>query len=353
MSQYGFAGAGCICPNATGAPGAAGSPVSNPLHFTSSLKPVLTLGLIGFAPLESQRIVQLAKEGPVRGIQWSLGDFADSDAWLASGARTRVLAHDEVAVDACGSASGEAAVRFWLPKVDRPIAFSRPFACKDFEPACSFDANSASSVLIVLAKFANWLRPRAVLLYLADLLTRHAGHMRKSRVYHVMAGHRLVAVVDLKGDVGVLPDVSLAEIAKAAWLPRPDSAAYIPDNFARRGTRELLWEYATRTERDLLPASFRTAAISLRTAPLLSQHLLTDAQLFVLRELKESPRTLRQLCAPGRFSASDIARALMALYVVGSVTSAPARAAAPDRYRDEPATDWPWLVSSGQEESAV
>jgi hypothetical protein len=43
----------------------------------------------------------------------------------------------------------------------------------------------------------------------------------------------------------------------------------------------------------------------------------------------------------------------MALYVVGSVTCAPARAAAPDRYRDEPATDWPWLVSSGQEESAV
>lgn len=318
--------------------------MSSPLHFSASAqRPVLVLGLIGFTSQERHRIQSQLEIAPVGGVQWRIGNFADANGWLASGERTRVIADDEVVVDA-GDADAKP-VRLWLPQVDRPIAFSRPFASSEFDPAVSFELNSNTSLLIVLAKLSQWLRPQAMLLYLADLLVQNAGRMRKSRVYHLMQQWRLIGVVDLQGHIGVLPEATLGDIAGASWLPRPDSASYVPENFARRGTRELLWEFAGRSERDLLPARYREMPIALRKAPLVAQRLMSDAHLFVLRELAQAPRTFAQLCTSAPLPASEIARALAAMYLVGAITSLTESANAL-LSRDGEASRWPWWQSS-------
>jgi hypothetical protein len=309
--------------------------------FAPAARPVLFLGLMGFTPDEAARIESQLQLTPVGGVQWRLARFGDADAWVVNGARTRMLAEDEVCVDP--PSTQEEPVRLRLRDVDRPVAFSRPLASSDFEPACTFDLDSVSSIVILLAKLSQWLRPRAMLLAMADLLTLHAaGIRRRSRVWHLACDNRLVAVVDLQGEIGVLPDATLGDLARASWHPRPDAAGYVPDNFARKSIAGLLWEYAGRTQRDLLPARYRDVPIHLKRAPLLGHRLFSDAQLFVLRELSQAPRTFADLCASAKFSAEEIARALTAFYLVGSVTSSVPRA---DGARDATASIWPWWMS--------
>ncbi|MEJ6020936.1 hypothetical protein [Ramlibacter sp. PS4R-6] len=314
--------------------------------FAPPARPVLYLGLVGFTPAETRLIESQLELAPVGGVHWVLAPFAGADAWMINGARTHVLAPDEVCVAAASPA--EDSVRLRLAEVDRPVAFSRPLADADFEPACTFELSSVSSLVILLAKFSQWLRPRAMLLALADLLTLHAANIRRrSRVWHLTCDNRLVGVVDLQGDIGVLPDATLGDLARASWLPRPDAAGYVPDNFARKSIAGLLWEYAGRTQRDLLPARYRESPIHLKRAPLLGYRLFNDAQLFVLRELAQAPRTLAELCASATFSAQEIARALAAFYLVGSVTSSSKRADA--AHRESAASVWPWWMSQQPE----
>jgi hypothetical protein len=227
-------------------------------------RPALLLGLIGFSEEERQAIAaQLLPGGE---LQWEISDVADADAWLVHGARTRVVATGEVVVDA--AQSGDAPVRLSLPKLDRPIAFSKPLAEQEFRPAWTFD-QSPMSLLRMLAKFSRWLHTRLALLHVANVMIQNAPKVRRSRVYHVMGtDHRLLAVVDLHNQTGVSPEATMADIESALWLPRPESAAIIPEEFATRDTPELIWEFSTRTGRNLLPARFRRAPIGLQSSPL-------------------------------------------------------------------------------------
>ena len=311
--------------------------MSSPATFDEIARPTLVLGLVGFSPAAAQKVRERVNGIPVGGVQWRLGNFSEADAWLVNGERTRVIAEDEVLVES--DAPGEAGVRFWLPQVDRPIAFSRP--TEDFEPAYAFELDCPSSLPVLLTKFAHLLRPRAMLLYLADLLAQNAPRLRRSRVYHLMSSHRLVAVVDLLGQSGVLPAVSLRELAEAAWVCRPDSAAYLPDSFARRDTRELMWEFASRSRRQLLPRRYKGVPLLLRKTPVLPQRLFTDTQLFALRELAKGPRSFEQLCASAGFGDTEVERALSALYLVGAIAN-PEKAR---RRREEAPSRWPWMNS--------
>ena len=314
--------------------------------FHPAARPVLCLGLVGFSTSDCEHIASQMHLAPVGGVHWRVTRYAEADAWVVNGARTRLLAEDEVCVDA--ASERDAPVRMHLRDVDRPVAFSRPLADARFEPACAFDMTSTGSLVVMLAKFSHWLRPRAMLFALADLLTHHAPGIRhRSRVYHLTCDSRLVGVIDLQGDVAVLPDATLGELARATWQPRPVAAGYVPDNFVRKSLAGLLWEYAGRTQRDLLPARYRQVPIHLKRTPLLGHRLFTDAQLFVLRELADAPRTLAQLCAPEKFPAHEIARALTAFYLVGCVTSRAERAEA--SRRDPHTSVWPWWMSQHPE----
>jgi hypothetical protein len=314
--------------------------------FTPTARPVLYLGLVGFAPGDGERIETQLQYAPVGGVSWRICRFSQADAWVFNGAHTRLCAEDEVCIEP--AVPGETAVRLRLSEVDRPLAFSRPLADAEFEPACTFELNATSSLIVLLAKFSHWLRPRAMLLAVADLLTLNAASVRRrSRVWHLVCDNRLIGVVDLQGEVGVLPDATLGELSRASWLPRPDSAGYLPDNFARKSLAGLLWDYAGRTQRDLLPARYRHLPVYLKRTPLLGARLFDDAHLYVLRELGKAPRTLSQLCAPGKFAQPAIVQALTAFYLVGSITSSPKRAS--ESQGQAPASAWPWWMSQQPE----
>jgi hypothetical protein len=310
--------------------------------FHPAARPTLFLGLVGFTPSECEAISSQMHLAPVGGVHWRVAAYQQADAWVVNGSRTHVLSPDEVSVQ--GASEAVAPLRMRLPDVDRPVAFSRPFAEETFEPACSFDMRSTGSLVVMLARFSQWLRAKAMLLALADLLTQHAAAIRRrSRVYHLVCDGRLVGVIDLQGDIAVLPEATLGDLARASWSPRPDAAGYVPDNFARKSLAGLLWEYAGRTQRDLLPARYREVPIHLKRTPLLGHRLFTDAHLYVLRELAKGPRTFAQLCAADKFAAQDVARALTSFYLVGCITSRQARA---DASRHEPYPSvWPWWMS--------
>jgi hypothetical protein len=171
-----------------------------------------------------------------------------------NGARVRIRREDEIEVDG----GTESPVRLQLSNVDRPVAFATPLP-SEFEPACTFDPDSFSSLTVALAKFASWLRPNLMLLQVADVLVHKYASLKRSQVYHLMADSRLLGVVDLKGDVGVAPQTTSASLASAMWQPRPASAGYVPESFARRSTRLLLWEYAAHASHDVLPRRYRSS----------------------------------------------------------------------------------------------
>ena len=228
--------------------------MTEPFHLAPSEdRPTLLLGLIGFSEEEQQAIAaQLLPSGEVR---WEIiSDLTEADAWLGYGGRTRLVANDQVLVDA--AQFGNTPVRLTLPKLDRPIAFSTPLADQNFKPAWTFDL-SPMSLLRMLAKFSRWLHTRVALLHLANLMIQNAPKLHGRRAYHVVgADHRLIAVVNLHDQTGVLPDASLADLERALWLPHAGSASVIPEGFATRNTQDLIWEFSTRTGCNLMPARF-------------------------------------------------------------------------------------------------
>jgi hypothetical protein len=301
----------------------------------------LAVGLLGFDGAQASELASDIGRCGVGGVHWRTGLFRSADAWLVNGAQVRIEREDEIEVG-CGDDAPP--VRLQLSNVDRPIAFATPLP-SEFEPACTFDPDSFSSLTVALAKFASWLRPNLMLLQVADVLVHKYASLKRSQVYHLMADSRLVAVVDLKGDVGVAPQTTSAHLASAVWQPRPVSAGFVPESFARRSTRLLMWEYAGHANHDVLPKRYRTCLLYLRHAPLLPQSVFSDSQLLVLRELARQPSTLRALCERAALPPPEIERALTALYLVGSITSN-AQRAQPQATATDTASSWPaWLTS--------
>jgi hypothetical protein len=88
-----------------------------------------------------------------------------------------------------------------------------------------------------------------------------------------------------------------------------------------------MWQYAQRTERDLLPPHYREQPLYFRRPPRLPQRQLKDAHLLIVRELAANPgMNFNGLQQATGFGAEPLTRVLSALYVVGSITSNPKRA---------------------------
>lgn len=301
-------------------------------HFaaTASIpmeKPVLSVGLVGFTAQQEARLNELVA-GPGPNVpSWKLGNFSDADAWWVNGSRTQVLPDGNLRI--ASGVPGGRSVKFSLAEIDRPIAFSEPLAPAGFEPAYRFDMDVTASMHQVLMKFGHWLRPLASQFCLASQLIGREKELG-SRVYHVSVGGRLLAVVDLQGDVGVLPTAAPTDFDHAEWRARPESARYVPESFRRVSMSELVWQYAVRSSRDLLPVRYRAGRIYFRRPPRLDHRLLKDSHLLLMRELAQAPADFEELQHRTGLAAVPLARGLGALYLVGSITSNPRRA--PTRY---------------------
>lgn len=294
-----------------------------PRHNTPQELPVLRLGLVGYAPAQ-QALLEGALANVDSGLSWQVSNLSHADVWCINGSAVEVLPDRSLRIAA--AASGLRPLRINLTESDRPVAFSLPLASTQLVDVTTFHLNSPASIQGMLDRFSGWLRPMSVQLCLASYIAEHNLDLNTG-VFHVITKGRLQAVVSRNG-VGVLPIADPAEIVDAQWANRPPFADEIPKHFLRIGFPQLMWQYAMRTERDVLPTRFRTGLVYWRAPPQLPNRLLGDTHLMMARELSHAPATFRQLAERTALHDPQVARCLGALYVVGAITTDRRRAAA-------------------------
>lgn len=284
--------------------------------------PVLRLGLAGFAAQQVAELdAMLRRSAPGRHV-WQIGHFSDADAWWLNGARTQRVTDDTIKI--LPSIPTERSLQLDMLQVDRPIGFSMPLAFTPAEPNYTFDPASVSSINAVLEKFEGWLQPVAAQFSLAARIIEQETVLG-SAMYHVMLNGRLLAVVDMKGDIGVFPSAGPADFDDAMWVRQPEKTE-MPDSFFRTSLSELMWQYAIRTTRDVLPKRYRSGMLYFRRPPRLPQRLMSDAHMLLMRELSASAGTFADLQQRTGMAAAPLAKGLAALYLVGTITSNPKRA---------------------------
>ncbi|GAC1605352.1 MAG: hypothetical protein NVS3B2_11720 [Ramlibacter sp.] len=284
--------------------------------------PVLRLGLAGFS---LQQVAELEgmlwRSAPGR-LVWQIGQFGEADAWWLNGARTQRVADGTIRV--MPSIPTERSLQLNMREVDRPIGFATPLSFPPPAPSYTFEAGSVPSINSVLEKFENWLQPVAAQFSLATRIIEQESVLGAG-VYHVMLNGRLLAVVNMQGEIGVFPGAGPTDFDDAMWARQP-SRSEIPESFVRTTLSELMWQYAIRTTRDVLPKRYRTGELYFRRPPRLPQRLLSDAHLLLMRELSTSSGTFADLQQRSGMAAAVLAKNLAALYLVGTITSNPKRA---------------------------
>lgn len=294
--------------------------------------PLLRLGVAGFSTAERDELsagVYLASSG-----SWEIGEFASADAWWLNGARIQLLPDNIVRVAA--GESGARSLHLALQDVDRPLAFAQPLAVRSLEPLCTFQAGSAPSMAAVLERFDAGLAPVMAQFCLASSILEQETVLGPG-IHHVVANGELIAVVNLRGETGVLPTAGPVDFEEAMWQRIPSLAGAIPEHFVRCSLSYLMWQYALRTGRDILPKRYRSSLIHFRRPPRLPHRLMTDSHLLLLRELSARCGNFAGLQQRTGMDAVALARDLAALYFVGAITTSPRRAAElPSRRAGEP-----------------
>lgn len=286
--------------------------------------PVLRLGVAGFSDTQQKVAGEAVRAAGTARVRWQLVPFAEGDGWWLEGGRSLVLPSGFLRVQP-GVPSGRS-VQIAMADVDRPVAFSLPLAAPGFRPAVTFDLADRERCIAVLHQFAGWLQPMLAQFCLAASMSDHQPTLGAGS-WEVLRGGTLLAVVDLRLGAAVLPGATSTDFDGAAWMLRAHGEVAIPPDFVRVSVSQLMWQYALRTERDLLPAHYRQQPLYFRRPPRLSQRQLKDAHLLLMRELAAQPMDFEQLQQATGLGASALARHLSALYIVGAITANPRRSA--------------------------
>jgi hypothetical protein len=298
--------------------------------------PVFRLGLGGFSPDQEQLLRDALKNSA--SAQWlASDDLAGADGWWLNGSRVQLVGEQTIRVGVGGKP--ERSLDLYIPDVDRPLAFSQPIALRQLRPTCTFNPASAASLNSVLDKFEARLSPLAAQFCLASQLVEQQAALGAG-VFDVILNGALVAVVDMRGEVGVLPTTGPADFEQTAWRRRAGGLP-IPGHFARTSLSQLMWQYAVRTQRDILPRHYRAGPLYFRRPPRLPQRLLKDSHLLLMRELAQAPATFQALLHRTGLDETALAQDLAALYFVGSVTANPRRAAVDQRPHHASASEHP------------
>lgn len=276
--------------------------------------PVLRLGLLGFSPAE-HALLETALVVLRTRLRWRMVALRDADAVCINGSRVTALADGSLRVAA--STPGAPPLRIDPTHSDRPMAFSLPLA-PGLAADSTFDMASPPSTRAMLEKFEGWLRPASVQFCLASRIVQT--RMDLSATYHVSVDGRLVAIVCRRSGVGVLPIADPSHLDKALWAKRPGLADEIPGHFVQVGLRQVLWEYAMRTQRNLLPTYFRSGLLYWCRAPQLPQRLFRDSHLMIVREIAQGPVSFAELGKRTGLSEAVLSRDLAGLRIVGAVT---------------------------------
>lgn len=284
--------------------------------------PVLRLGLAGFTVEQQQAVQQMLTTASGAETSWEITDVDVADALWLNGARTQVVGPQRIRV-APGVPSGHSLL-FQMADIDRPVAFAHPLPA-DLQVLCSFDLESRESVAAVLQQFEAWLAPLVAQFSLAGHIAEHQSALGCGQ-FELRLNSELLAVVDMHGEAAVRATAKPDDFEGGAMWQQGQSAV-VPEHFVRATLSRLMWQYAVRTQRDLLPRHYRTGLIYFRRAPRLPQQYLTDSHLLLMRELMLQPATFKELQQRCGMDDERMARELAALYFVGTITSNRKRAA--------------------------
>lgn len=282
-------------------------------------QPVLGLGLLGFSDAAGLRLQAWAAQTPAGWPEWRTCDPHLADAWMIAGDAVNVLGRDELVIRH-PHGSGE---RLTLNRaeVDRPLAFAIPLP-EGFASAEFFEADSEGSVRQRLQRFEAWLRPLRTQFALGARIYDHMDQMRSGGVVHLSAGDRLLAVIDIqRWQASLLIPARPIDLAMAEWTFGAKLSLEVPPSFIRLPLHRVMWNYAVRTRRDVLPHRYREQSLYLRRVPRLPAHWFGEFHLVLMRELMDRPATFAQLRDRTSSSDPDLARHLAALYHGGALTT--------------------------------
>lgn len=284
--------------------------------------PVLRLGLAGFSAEQRDHVTSSLPRVAPGTLAWTVGELGDADTWWVNGAGVHRM--DETTVRVAAGVPTARSLLLRLPDIDRPVAFTQPLACPDLQPAYTLDIGSPESMTAVLDRFESWLSPLTAQLCLASHIVEHHTALRAG-VFEVRLDGRLLAKVDMHGEVGVLPGADPADFENADWSR--SQSGRIPEDLARTSMSQLMWQYSVRTQRDLLPRHYRSGLLYFRRPPRVPNRLLRDSHLLLMRELAGGPASFQALQQATEMHPARLAHGLAALYFVGSITANPKRAA--------------------------
>jgi len=293
--------------------------------------PFLRVGLAGFSLEQQEMLGRTLQHASPGGLSWDFAKFGEADALWLNGARTQVLSATTLRV-ASGVPAGRS-IQINLPDVDRPLAFARPLP-RNLQPELCFDLDDDTSVAAVLGRLEAWLRPQIAQFCLASQILEQESVLGSGQYHVTSSAGVLVAVVDLRGDAAVLPTATPLYFENAMWTTRPRDSS-LPAHFIRCSLSQLMWQYALRTARDVLPRRYRTETLYFRRPPRLAQRLLRDSHLLLLRELAMAPGNFTELQQRTGLVGVQLAHELAALYLVGAITSNPKRASPASLRRTE------------------
>ena len=287
--------------------------------------PTLRIGLIGFSQQQQDALRESLNEDTATRQSWEFAPAQEADALWINGARTQLMPEGLLRV-ASGIPSGRS-TQLDPSSLNRPVAYAGPLP-RAFQPEIVFDLEPGS-VAGVLRQFEQLLRPQIAQFCLASQILEQESALG-SGVYRVERPRdgALIAVVDLRGDIGVLTSASALDFDHAMWTALPQRTPdQIPAHFVRCSLSRRMWEYALRTTRDVLPRRYRADMLYFRRPPRLPQRVLQDSHLLLLRELATAPGTFQELQQRTGIDPARMAPDLGALYLVGAITSNPKRAA--------------------------
>jgi len=288
--------------------------------------PTLRIGLIGFSLPQQESLREMLAQDTATRQSWDFAHPQEADALWINGARMQVLPDGMLRI-ASGVPSGRS-VQIDPTSLNRPAAYAAPLP-NQFVPDIVFELEP-SSVAAVLRRFERLLGPQIAQFCLASQMLEQESALG-SGVYRVERPRdgALLAVVDLRGDIGVLTTATAVDFDNAMWTALPQRGpGQIPANFFRCSLSLLMWEYARRTTRDVLPKRYRSDMLYFRRPPRLPQRLLQDTHLLLLRELATAPGTFQELHQRTGIPPARMGGDLAALYLVGAITSNARRAAA-------------------------
>lgn len=287
-------------------------------------RPVLRLGVAGFSREQEQQVEAALAAASGATVEWRTGPFAQADAWWLHGGRTQQLGGGILRVGP-GQTSARV-VQIALTEVDRPLAVALPIA-GGFQPTFFFRLDDPGSMAATLKKFAAWLQPVVAQYALASCIVDQEPALGAG-AWEVLRGSELIATVDMHKGTAVAPNATALDFVDATWCVRDHGAAIHPREFICASLSQLMWQYAVRTSRDLLPARYRAKRLYFRRPPRLAQRKMDNAHLLLLRDLAGHPGSRFEDVAHRTGLAEDaLAHHLAALYMVGSITANPNRAA--------------------------